>query len=69
VTGRRIIAGPVEAATLGNAIVQYKCIGLLNDISEARRVLFESARHVEYHPEDGLDVENPYNRYRELIQR
>ncbi|TRO51938.1 rhamnulokinase [Candidatus Bathyarchaeota archaeon] len=69
VTGRKIIAGPVEAATLGNAIMQHKCIGLLASISEARQVLIETARHMEYHPEDGLDVENAYNRYRELIQR
>ena len=69
VTGRRIMAGPVEAAALGNAIVQYKCIGLLNDIREARQILIDATRNEEYDPVDGLDVENAYNRYKELIKQ
>jgi sugar (pentulose or hexulose) kinase len=68
ITGRKIIAGPVEAATLGNAIVQYKCIGMLRDIKEARRVLSETLSLHEYYPVDGLEWENAYNRYKALIQ-
>jgi rhamnulokinase len=68
ITGRKIIAGPVEAATLGNAIVQYKCIGMLRDINEARRVLSETLSLHEYYPVDGLEWENAYNRYKALIQ-
>lgn len=69
VTGRKVIAGPVEAAILGNSIMQYKCIGLLNGIDEARKVLAETLKLLEYYPVDGLDWENPYNRYQSLITR
>jgi sugar (pentulose or hexulose) kinase len=68
VTGRTVIAGPVEAATLGNAIVQYKSIGLLRDVAEARSVLKETLELREYIPEGGLEWENAYTRYRALIK-
>ena len=69
ITQRKIIAGPVEAAALGNAIVQYKCIGLLRDISEARSVLKETLELSEYYPDDSLEWENAYNRYLGLIKQ
>ena len=69
VTGRKVIAGPVEAAALGNAIVQYKCIGLLRDIREARAVLKETLELPVYYPVDGLEWENAYSRYLELIKQ
>ena len=59
----------MEAAALGNAIVQYKCIGLLRDISEARSVLKETLELPTYYPGDGLEWENAYNRYLELIKQ
>ena len=40
-TGRTVIAGPVEATALGNAIMQLRGIGLLRDVWEAREVLAE----------------------------
>jgi len=69
ITQRKLVAGPVEAAALGNAIVQYKCIGLLRDISEAREVLKETLELPVYYPTDGLEWENAYNRYLELIKQ
>ena len=68
ITKRKVIAGPVEAAALGNSIMQYKCIGLLKDIKTARSILEETLDLREYYPEDGLEWENAYNRYLELIK-
>lgn len=68
VTGRKVIAGPVEAATLGNAIVQYKSIGLLRDVTEARNILKETLELREYVPQGGLEWENAYTRYRKLVK-
>ena len=68
VTGRTVIAGPVEAATLGNAIVQYKSIGLLRDIAEARGILKETLELKTYEPQGGLEWENAYSHYRALIK-
>ncbi len=67
ITHRKIIAGPVEAAALGNAIMQYKCIGLLRDITEARNVLKETLSLRKYYPSDGLEWENAYRRFESLI--
>jgi sugar (pentulose or hexulose) kinase len=67
ITQRKIVAGPVEAAALGNAIVQYQCIGLLQDISEARKLLKETLQLREYTPDHGLEWEVAYKRYLELI--
>jgi sugar (pentulose or hexulose) kinase len=69
VTGRNVIAGPVEAATLGNAIVQYMSLGFLRDIAEARGVLRETLELSEYAPMGGLEWENAYTRYREMIRQ
>ena len=68
ITGREVMAGPVEAATLGNAIIQYKAIGLLRDVAEARQILKETLELREYVPQGGLEWENAYTRYRELIK-
>jgi rhamnulokinase len=67
ITQRKIVAGPVEAAALGNAIMQYKCIGLLQDVKEARSLLKETLSLHEYYPSDGLEWENPYRRFLSLI--
>jgi sugar (pentulose or hexulose) kinase len=68
VTRRKIIAGPVEAAALGNSIMQYKCIGFLKDIKEARVILKETLELREFYPEDGIEWEDSYDRYLELIK-
>jgi rhamnulokinase len=66
-TGRRVLAGPVEAATLGNAVMQYMCIGLIPSIWEARRILRESLELKEYYPCDELELETAFSRYKSLI--
>ena len=67
ITRRRVIAGPVEATALGNAIIQFKCTGQLRNIHEARKNLKETLCLREYYPIDGLDWENAYSRYKLLI--
>lgn len=69
ITRRKLVAGPVEAAALGNSIMQYRCIGLLDSIGEARGVLCETLDLVEYYPESGLEWENAYSRYQSLISK
>ena len=38
-TGRRVVAGPVEATALGNAIVQWRTLGTVGSVAEARAVV------------------------------
>ena len=67
ITGRRVVAGPVEATALGNTIIQFKILGHLRDVGEARKILSETQRLQEYTPTDGLEWEDAYIRYKLLL--
>ena len=66
-TGRTVIAGPVEATAIGNAIMQLKGIGMLDDVWEARGVLAERLIQQYYRPKTGVDWDTAYTRFMELI--
>ena len=66
-TGRTVIAGPVEATALGNAIMQLRGIGMLTDVWEAREVLKETLDLEYYHPQSGADWDTAYTRFMGLI--
>lgn len=51
--GRRVIAGPVEAAALGNAMVQAVATGHLSSIAEGQAALRQSLDYEEYLPASG----------------
>lgn len=69
ITERKIVTGPVEAAALGNAIMQFKCIGELDNIDEARKILSDTLDLKEFYPFDGLDYEDAYARYKCFINQ
>ncbi len=66
-TGRTVIAGPVEATALGNAIMQLRGIGMLTDVWEARELLKDTLDLEYYHPQSGADWDTAYTRFMELI--
>jgi rhamnulokinase len=66
-TDRTVIAGPVEATALGNAIMQLRGIGMLTDVLEARELLKETLELEYYHPQSGADWDTAYTRFMELI--
>jgi rhamnulokinase len=49
-TGRLVLAGPAEAAVLGNLAVQAHRLGLVDSLDEARRLASMSVELVEYEP-------------------
>ena len=51
-TGRRVIAGPVEATVLGSMAMQLHAFGEVNGLSEMRDIIRRSARVTEYEPLD-----------------
>jgi rhamnulokinase len=53
ITGRRVLAGPVEATALGNVLVQARASGRLGSLAEMRAVAAASAAPVEYPPRPG----------------
>jgi rhamnulokinase len=49
-TGRRVVAGPVEATAAGNILVQALGLGHIGSLEEAREIVRRSFEMVEYYP-------------------
>ncbi len=54
-TGRPLLAGPVEATALGNVLVQARAAGELGSLEDIRRVAAASAAPVSYEPDGRRD--------------
>jgi rhamnulokinase len=59
VTGRHVLAGPVEATALGNVLVQARAAGRMGSLAEIRAVAAASATPDEYHPRGDRDADYP----------
>jgi len=62
-TGLPVIAGPAEAAVIGNAVVQLITLGELKDIKEARQLISNMAILKKYEPENIKAWDEAYERY------
>lgn len=69
VSGREIIAGPVEATTMGNAIVQWISAGHLSGVAEGRDLVRNSSKFATYRPSDDVPRESVRQRYREIVEK
>jgi sugar (pentulose or hexulose) kinase len=67
--GRTVIAGPVEATALGNAIVQFIALGEVGSVAEAREILSQSVGTVYYEPQPTTIWEDAVGRYQNLLTR
>jgi rhamnulokinase len=66
-TGREVLAGPVEATALGNVLVQARAAGELGSLAEIRSVAAASASPVVHEPSgDAADAEATYRRFLDL---
>ena len=66
VTGREVLAGPVEATALGNVLVQARGAGELGSLADLRAVAAASARPVTHEPADPSAAEGTYRRFLDL---
>lgn len=48
VTGKEVIAGPVEASVLGNTIMQLKALGVVKNLEEGRKIILNSFQSQKY---------------------
>lgn len=62
-TGRPVIAGPDEAATLGNVIVQAMATGHLASHAEGRALIRRSVRLTRYEPHPSAAWDDAYARF------
>lgn len=67
--GVPVIAGPVEATAMGNAIMQFIAHGDLANLAEARQMLSRSTVTRDYEPRDRVIWEETYERYKTIIQK
>ena len=65
--GRAVVAGPVEATTLGNLMMQAVATGSLPDVTAGRRAVAASAKRVRYEPSLGDGWEEAYARFKGFL--
>jgi rhamnulokinase len=65
---RPVLAGPVEATAIGNVLVQAVGLQLLDSLADAREVVRHSFEVTTYTPEDPTRWDEPYQRFKTLIQ-
>jgi sugar (pentulose or hexulose) kinase len=61
-----VLAGPVEAAAIGNLVVQAIALGELASIAEARELIRASFAPVVYEPKDAQEWEDAWERFQQL---
>jgi len=66
-TGRRVVAGPVEATAIGNIIVQAMAMGHIASLAEGRRVVRHSCDLATYEPVGHPGWEEAYSRLVSLM--
>jgi rhamnulokinase len=67
-TGRRVVAGPVEATAIGNLVVQAVAQGAIGDIAQGREIIAASFEVQEYRPKRSADWDEAYSRFEQLMK-
>ncbi|UOQ87387.1 rhamnulokinase [Gracilibacillus salinarum] len=62
-TGREVVAGPIEASAIGNAIGQWIALGEVKDLKQARQLVRESFPLQYYQPQDQIKWQEAYQRF------
>lgn len=65
-TGLPVIAGPVEATVIGNALVQLIALGELRDLAEARQLVANMGGLRRYEPQDTAAWDEAYGRFLQI---
>lgn len=68
-TGRVVEAGPVEATSIGNVIVQAMAVGAIKDLKEGREIIKNSFDIARYEPRDKEEWDNAYIKWCEIIKK
>jgi len=68
-TGLNVVAGPAEASSIGNILMQLIALGQLNDLASSRRIVEESFEKIVFHGKKSDAWEESYSRYMEIISK
>jgi len=69
VTGKVVIAGPIESTAIGNLAVQLVSAGELNDIKQVRQVIMKSFDIKTYQPGQIAGLEQVYRKFKQLVTK
>lgn len=68
-TKKRVSAGPVEATAVGNALIQFKTLGIMKNECEFEKLIKNSFNVCYYEPEDTDLWDQMYNSYKEFLNQ
>lgn len=68
-TGREVAAGPVEATSIGNLMIQAMALGKVENLREARRVVKNSFPATVYQPQDAEAWAEAYEGFKKIVQK
>jgi rhamnulokinase len=68
-TGRRVYAGPSEATSIGNVLVQSMAGGRVKDLHHIRKIVSDSTEVEEYAPGDTSQWDEAYEKLVELKEK
>lgn len=66
-TGREVVAGPVEATSIGNIAVQAMALKEIGSLSQAREIIRKSFPMEVYQPEQTADWDEAYHKFKNII--
>jgi rhamnulokinase len=69
VSGRRVIAGPVEATALGNVVLQAIGTGVLPNVEAGRQVIAASVEQAVFEPAVSDRYDDAFDRFMQLAGR
>lgn len=68
-TKRVVEAGPVEATSIGNILVQAMAMGAIKNLEEGRKIVKDSFDIARYEPTDSQAWDAAYEKWKEIIKK
>ncbi|MFQ6057536.1 MAG: rhamnulokinase family protein [Anaerolineae bacterium] len=68
-TGRTVIAGPVEATSIGNILMQALALGHIASLEEGRELVRRSFEMTAYEPGERAGWDEAYRRYKQQVDK
>ena len=68
-TGRQVVAGPAEATSIGNIVMQALTMGYIDSITDARELIRRSFDVVTYEPKATAGWDDAYSRYMGIAEK
>jgi rhamnulokinase len=67
-TGRKVVAGPIEATAIVNVLVQAMGAGVVGSLEEARQTVRNSSNLLHYQPRENGSIEAAYRLFTQIAQ-